>query len=102
MGSEMCIRDRDSTLTIDKLASKMQVSKRNLFYKVKELIGLTPAKYVKEVRLSKAKAFIEKGDKISVKELCYSVGFRKPDYFSMLFKEKFGVPPSQYLHFSGG
>ena len=33
---------------------------------------------------------------LSVSEVCYEVGFNDPNYFSTVFKEEFGMPPSEF------
>jgi len=60
-----------------------------------ELAGSTPNKYIRSIRLQKAKILLEEGK--SVKETAYQVGFQKVQYFSKLFKSEYGKSPSNYL-----
>lgn len=84
-------------IDLDFLASKMAIGKRQLNRKIKEHTGLTPGKYVQEVRLQKARMLLEDKAYFSVSAVAYSVGFKSPKYFSHQFKERFGRLPSSYL-----
>ena len=56
--------------------------------------GVTPQKYIISKRVSQAKSIIESGDFDSIKEVSLSVGFSDPLYFSRVFKQKYGISPS--------
>ncbi len=88
-----------SQFNVTQLASLMQMSKRNLHYKIKSLLGFTPSKYINEIRLLIAEQQLRNKSYTTIAEVCYSVGFQKPTYFSQLFKKRFGKVPSTYLHF---
>ncbi len=90
---------QNSSYSVSQLAEQMDMSERGLNYKVKKITGLTPAKYINELRLQRAEALIKSHSFTTVKEICFAVGFIKPAYFSSLFKKRFGMPPSQYLPF---
>ena len=81
------------------LAHFMQMSIRNLNYKVRLHTGFTPAKYINEIRLLTAEIMLRNKTYNTVSEVCYAVGFQKPAYFSILFKRRFNKLPSSYLHF---
>ncbi|HEV2481852.1 MAG TPA: AraC family transcriptional regulator [Puia sp.] len=51
----------------------------------------TPATWIREKRLSKAREMLRAG--MGVKEVCYSLGFGSPAHFSRLFKSYFGQTP---------
>jgi AraC-like DNA-binding protein len=53
----------------------------------------TPAVWIREKRLAKAKEMLSTG--LSVKEVCFSLGFESPAHFSRLFKSHFGKAPSE-------
>jgi len=89
----------DSQFNVAQLASLMQMSKRSLHYKIKSLLGFTPSKYINEIRLLIAEQQLRNKSYMIIAEVCYSVGFQKPTYFSQLFKKRFGKVPSAYLHF---
>ena len=87
----------DINFTSATLAEEIKLSQIHLNRKLKALIGFTSSKYILEARLRKALELLETGAVISVKEACYSVGFKIPKYFSRNFKERFGKNPSEFI-----
>ncbi len=83
-------------LDVDFLANEMAIGKRQLTRKIKQHTGLTPGKYVQEVRLQKARLLLEDKTHYSVSAVAYSVGFKSPKYFSKQFRARFGRLPSSY------
>ncbi len=79
------------------LADEMNVSRRNLHYKIKAYTGLTPNQYIIETRLIRAKYLLEAKIYRTVAEVCYSVGMKNTQHFSKLIKERFGKSPSEYF-----
>jgi signal transduction histidine kinase/DNA-binding response OmpR family regulator len=76
------------------LAIEMSLSERQLLRKVKLLTGYTPVQLIKEIRLIKAKSFLENQQINSVAEAAYKVGFTKVQYFSNQYIKRFGKKPS--------
>ncbi len=61
----------------------------------RELFGMPVHAYIIDKRLELARRLIkEKG--ISVTEASYLVGYSNTNYFTLKFKEKFGIKPSEY------
>jgi len=52
----------------------------------------TPATWIREKRLSKAREMLRAG--MGVADVCYSLGFESPAHFSRLFKSYFGQTPA--------
>lgn len=84
----------NANLKMDDLASEMQLSKVQLYRKVKAMTGKTPVELLKEMRLQRAYALLEQTDK-SVSEIAAEVGFA-PGYFSSCFKQQYGVNPTDF------
>ena len=87
----------DALLGISWLAAELAVSERQLFRKVEKYTGLTPNKYVRNVKLFRAKELLESYACSTVNEVAAAVGMKDPYYFSNLFKEEFGVKPKKYF-----
>ncbi|GAB5552921.1 MAG: hypothetical protein Sapg2KO_25120 [Saprospiraceae bacterium] len=83
--------------TVVQLAMILNVSERNLFNKLRALVGIAPGAYIREVRLIYARDLLEQKRYKTVAEVCYAVGFQKPSYFTQLFKKRFGHLPSKYF-----
>jgi signal transduction histidine kinase/DNA-binding response OmpR family regulator/ligand-binding sensor domain-containing protein len=78
------------------LAEKMNVSRRNLHYRIRAYTGLTPNQYIVEARLARAKYLLETRAFETVAEVCYAVGMKTTQYFSRLMRQRFGKAPSEY------
>ncbi|EFF61753.1 transcriptional regulator, AraC family [Enterococcus faecium PC4.1] len=60
-----------------------------------EKFGINFSKYLKKVRISKAKLFLTE-TRLTLTEICEKVGYTELGYFSRVFKEETGMTPSQY------
>lgn len=61
----------------------------------KQQVGTTFIDYVTGLRIEKAKVLMAIGN-LSLKEVCFEVGYNDPNYFSRVFKKVTGVTPSDY------
>ena len=84
---------------IGQLAHEMAIGERQLNRKVKKITGLTPGAYLKEIKLQKARQLLENKAFDTVAEISYLIGFSSTQYFSKLFKARFGKLPSDYLKY---
>ncbi|NMH88356.1 hybrid sensor histidine kinase/response regulator transcription factor [Flavivirga algicola] len=84
----------DSSLGVEELAAHLNLSRSQLYRKVKALTGQTINEFVRRIRLERSKQILEKGSS-SISEACYSVGFASPSYFSKCFKAHFGILPTE-------
>lgn len=96
---EGIIKDRlgQSSLKVGDLAIAMHISERTLRTRVKTYTGLSPAQYLKKIRLNKALIYLENRRFQTVSEVCFAIGMQNVSHFAQVFKEEFGVPPSAYL-----
>ncbi len=85
------------SLTADSLSGLMATSRAQLFRRIKKLTGLTLSQYILEIRLSKARTYLETREYTSVKAVAYAVGLKHVKNFSQQFKKRFGKSPSKYL-----
>jgi AraC-like DNA-binding protein len=89
-------RVNDSSLTVPDIASAFALSESSLLRKTKQLLGLSPIKYLQEVRLDYARKLLEAGEINSIKELAKNTGFKDTSTFSRNYKKRFGKSPSDY------
>ena len=61
----------------------------------KEYTGFSPARFINEVRMSKAKELLT-NTAMSIKEVAYNVGFNNHDYFFTAFRHRTGMTPAEY------
>lgn len=76
------------------LGRALALSRAQLYRRLKPLIGFSPAHYIRYVRLSKAKEFLENKD-LTVSEVAYNTGFASHSHFTRAFREQFGFKPSE-------
>jgi AraC-like DNA-binding protein len=81
-------------LSLDKMAGKAFVSKFHFIRIYRKYYGRTPYAYLKEVRLARAKALLRAG--MSIKDVCYAVGFDSIPSFTRLCKEMTGMSPARH------
>lgn len=87
----------DINLDLDRIADEMAISKTHLNRRVNSVLGISPKRYIREIRLNKGKKMLEDRSYNSVKAVAYSVGFKSEKVFSRNFKTRFGKYPSEYL-----
>ena len=75
------------------LSREMNMSRTQLFRRLKPLIQQPPAKYIKSIRLQKAKELLETTD-ITVGDAAFKTGFQTQSHFTKAFMESFGFRPS--------
>lgn len=83
----------DSDISVDDLAAEMNLSRVQLYRKVKAITGASPIELLRTARLNRAYQLLLTTDK-NISEVAYGVGFTAPSYFTKCFKEEFGVGPS--------
>lgn len=84
-------------INIYDLSYKMAVSERQLYRKITNLIYLTPNKYIRVLRLHKAKQIIENYILHSISQIAYAVGYNDVHYFSKLFLEQYEITPRELI-----
>jgi AraC-like DNA-binding protein len=82
-------------ITIKKLAQEAGLSRFHFCRMFKKFIGLTPKKFIFEVRLKKAKTLLQLPEK-TISKIAFEVGFDDPSNFSKYFKQYTGLTPLQY------
>ncbi|TQV73703.1 response regulator [Aliikangiella marina] len=84
----------NANLSMDELAESIHMSRRQLFRKVKSVLDMTPAEYLRRFRLEKAKQLLADGNSSSY--VAFEVGFSSQSYFSKCFKAQFNVSPKDF------
>lgn len=85
----------DPDLNVERLASEVGVSRAHLHRKMKDLIGMTPSDYIRNIRLKRACELLKRPD-IEVTQVAYKIGFTSQPHFSSHFKRYTGFTPSEY------
>ena len=85
----------DSEFSFEKLVDSIVMCERQLQRKLKALFNQTPAEYIRNYRLLKAKELLIEGKSISLTSDL--VGFNSSSYFSRSFKTAFGQSPKEFI-----
>lgn len=81
-------------LKLPKICQELKVSRSQLHKKIKAVTGITPAIYIRKIRLAQARKMLRQ-DHLPIAEVAYACGFRDPNYFSRVYKQEYGVAPSE-------
>jgi len=82
-------------LSIESLANKFGLSKRNLERRFKKATGNTPVEYIQRVKVEAAKRTLESSRK-TVNDVMYGVGYADVKAFRTIFKKYTGISPIEY------
>lgn len=85
-------RLEDSEMSIEDLAADMNLSRVQLYRKVKSYTGSSPVELLRTARLRRGYQLLLTTEK-SVSEVAYQVGFTAPSYFTKCFKDEYGMLP---------
>ena len=83
----------DSELSVDDLAAAMNLSRVQLYRKVKAISGSSPIELLRTARLNRGYQLLLQTNK-TISEIAYEIGFTAPSYFTRCFKNEFGISPS--------
>ena len=90
----------EDNITLDDVAKEINMSYHYFSKFFKESTGKNFVDYLTDLRIEKSKELL-KHSSISIKEICYKVGYSDPNYFSKIFKKNTGVTPTEYRENKG-
>lgn len=93
--AKVIIRDQYMTVSPEEVAAKLCLSYSSFRKTFKEYTGFSPARFINEVRMSKAKELLT-NTAMSIKEIAYNVGYNNHDYFFTAFRHMTGQTPAEY------
>jgi len=85
----------NSSFSVEELAESLNISRVQLYRKIKALLNINISDYINNVRLEKAKELLTT-TKLTISEIAYSCGFSTPNYFSTSFKNKYNLSPKEF------
>ncbi|MCL2088309.1 MAG: helix-turn-helix domain-containing protein [Oscillospiraceae bacterium] len=87
-------------ITIEQIASYLNISRSYFISVFSRHMGVTPYKYLSEIRLTKAAELLTK-HRYSVTDAAINSGYNDIYNFSKMFKKKYGASPSVYREGNG-
>jgi len=94
--TELLHLDIQKPPALDELAREVNLSSSRLRHLFKTETGLSPAQYLRALRMERAKELGE-GTFLRVKEIMNSVGLRNTSQFTRTFKRAHGLTPAEFL-----
>jgi len=88
-------QNTEQEFNLEKLAQQYNVGYSYFRKMFKKYTGVSPGQYHLQLRIIRAKEMLVSTDK-SIKEISLELGFQTIHYFSLLFKKKVGVNPSEF------
>ncbi|EDM37783.1 GGDEF domain [Pedobacter sp. BAL39] len=84
-------------LNLTFISGELALSQRQLFRRVDQILGITPNKLVRIIRLKLAWEAIASGKYRTIKEISSIAGYNSRSHFSKLFKDVYGIDVSELL-----
>ena len=88
-------KNYSSNYTLTDYAKMCNMSKYHFLRQFEQTVGHTPLEYRNNIRLEHAAELLSE-EKLTVEEVSSMVGYTTASYFSVAFKQKFGISPKQY------
>ena len=86
----------NTDLNLDEVADAVGLSKYHLCREFNHLYGISPGKYLANLRLQKSCALLLQSHHHTIAEIASMVGFSNDNYFCKVFRKAFGTTPTQY------
>lgn len=84
-------------LNLNLISDELAISERQLYRRVNHILGITPNKLVRVIRLQLAWEAIASGKHRTIKEISNIAGYSSRAHFSKLFKDIYGINASELL-----
>jgi len=85
----------DEDFTVEKLSKLIFLSHSQLHRKLDALTGCSPNKFIRMIRLTKAKELLQNPAN-SIASIAQECGYNDPGYFARIFKQEQGITPQEY------
>ena len=87
----------DASFDVTELENQLNMSKMQLYRKLKGVSNLAPNEFIRNIRLKRAAAIMQ-NTSMNVSEIAYAVGFNDPAYFARCFRKEFGKAPTDFMN----
>jgi len=85
----------DAGFTVEQLCRKLFMSHSQLHRKLDALTGCSPNKFIRIIRLAKAKEMMNEPAN-TIASIAYECGYNDPGYFARVFKQEHGETPQEW------
>ena len=91
----MILINNRNDISFEELAHLCNMSLSTFKRYFKKIYGATPLEYITDRRLEESKKLLATSNQAIV-DIALDSGFKTMSHYSRKFKEKYGIPPSQY------
>lgn len=95
LAMEYIQRHYNEDLTLNEVSKYVNISPQHFSKIFKDETQQNFVEWIAKLRIDKAKEYMNTSD-MTIKEICYIVGYQDPNYFSRIFKKYVGVSPTEY------
>lgn len=86
----------NENLSVEDISTEIGLSRVQLYRKAKALLNCSIAEYILNRRLQKSKYLLINETQLTINEVAFQTGFTSPNYFSTVFKAKYGCTPTEF------
>ena len=86
----------NTQLSVESIGAIFNISRSQVYRKIKALTGQTVVEFIRTVRLKHALKLMEER-KYTLSEIADRTGFNSLSYFTRTFKDQYGKAPSEYI-----
>jgi len=83
-------------ISLEDVADQVNISPQYFSKLIKKNTGFNFVDWLSMLRVKRAKELLSNPN-VTVKEVCFLVGYKDPNYFSRIFKKRIGITPSEYV-----
>lgn len=87
-------------IALEDIAKEVNISPHYFSKLFKDQVGENFIDYITSLRIQKSKELLAE-KQLSIKEICFDIGYSDPNYFSRLFKRVVGITPTEYKEAAG-
>lgn len=85
----------NAAINLEDIAAVAAMNSQHFLRMFKQAYCITPHQYLIDLKLRNAKQLLE-STKLTINEICQNIGFESVFSFSILYKKRFGLPPSYF------
>jgi AraC-like DNA-binding protein len=82
-------------IDLESISAVAAMNSQHFLRMFKQVYSVTPHQFLIDIKLRRSRELLESSD-LTINEICQAIGFESPFSFSVLFKKRFGAPPSQF------
>ncbi|MFK7847142.1 MAG: two-component regulator propeller domain-containing protein [Rhodothermales bacterium] len=92
-----CVESRIKEVKATDIAAEVFLGPRQLNRRLQSILGMSARAYIQMIRLETAAQLLE-ANHDQVAQIAFQVGYTDANHFSRVFKQAFGVTPSDYMN----